>query len=372
MFCSNCGNEIQEGQTFCVKCGAPQKQAAPQGQQPVFGQMISQGQPQGAPQGYQQTPPQGQAPTQGPAGKPPRKISPTVIAAIVAGAAIVVTLVVLLVVFVLPKSAPTSSNPAASVDAPVNQGDSSQSADDTAANGSEANDAASNQDTLEKEREAAAAYFRGDWVLSGGMSDGQELDAEAIDALQQMGLYVYLQLNADDSAVMSLFGTDFDCIWQAKDASTVSLTMEGDTIDANLENNELILDVDGDVLEFRKGVIPEEAFASTTSSRSMLTGTYGGTGANAPADNRISVEIDGDNLIVRGNLSETIDGSYSGLADGDEWHFVLTPDTTYAEWTEFETPRTRDEFLSNIAPDHFVSLHIQVQNGYVVNMATSA
>ena len=70
----------------------------------------------------------------------------------------------------------------------------------------------------------AAANFQGDWMLSGGQQDGQELDAESIKAMEDMGLYVYIQLNEGGQAVISLFGTNTDGTWEAKDATTVALT----------------------------------------------------------------------------------------------------------------------------------------------------
>ena len=86
----------------------------------------------------------------------------------------------------------------------------------------------------------AAANFQGDWMLSGGQQDGQELDAESIKAMEDMGLYVYIQLNEGGQAVISLFGTNTDGTWEAKDATTVALTFEGDTADAKLEGDELV------------------------------------------------------------------------------------------------------------------------------------
>lgn len=107
-----------------------------------------------------------------------------------------------------------------------------------------------------------AANFQGDWMLSGGNSDGQELDAESIDAMEQMGLYVYIQLNEGGEAVMSLFGNNVTGTWEAKDATTVAITFEGDTADAKLEGDELVLAVDGDSLKFKKGEIPADALAA--------------------------------------------------------------------------------------------------------------
>lgn len=104
-----------------------------------------------------------------------------------------------------------------------------------------------------------AANFQGTWVLSGGNSQGQELTSEAIDAMNQMGMNVYIQLNEGGNAVISLFGSDMDGTWEAKDAKTVALTFEGDTAEATLEGDELVLAVEGDSLKFKKGEVPAAA-----------------------------------------------------------------------------------------------------------------
>lgn len=104
-----------------------------------------------------------------------------------------------------------------------------------------------------------AANFQGTWVLSGGNADGQEMTAEAIEAMEQMGLNVYIQLNEGGNAAISLFGTLYDGTWEAKDATTVALTFQGDTADAVLEGDELVLSVDGDSLKFKKGELPANA-----------------------------------------------------------------------------------------------------------------
>ncbi|MEC4184010.1 hypothetical protein VJ918_04230 [Adlercreutzia sp. R21] len=99
-------------------------------------------------------------------------------------------------------------------------------------------------------------------MLSGGQNDGQELDAESIEAMEQMGLYVYMQLNEGGNAVISLFGTNTNGTWEAKDANTVAITFEGDTADATLEGDELVLAVEGNSLKFKKGEIPADALAA--------------------------------------------------------------------------------------------------------------
>ena len=54
--------------------------------------------------------------------------------------------------------------------------------------------------------------------------------------------------------------------WEAKDANTVALTFEGDTADATLEGDELVLSVDGSSLKFKKGEIPADALAAGDTS----------------------------------------------------------------------------------------------------------
>lgn len=104
-----------------------------------------------------------------------------------------------------------------------------------------------------------ATNFQGNWVLSGGNNEGQELKAEDIDAMNQMGLNVYMQLNEGGNAVISLFGENVDGTWEAKDATTVAITFQGDTTDAKLEGDELVLSVEGNSLRFKKGDIPPAA-----------------------------------------------------------------------------------------------------------------
>ena len=99
-------------------------------------------------------------------------------------------------------------------------------------------------------------------MLSGGNADGKELTAKSIEAMEQMGLHVYIQMNEGGSAVVSLFGSDYDGTWEAKDATTVALTFEGDTADAVLEGDELVLSVEGDSLKFKKGELPADADAT--------------------------------------------------------------------------------------------------------------
>ena len=104
-----------------------------------------------------------------------------------------------------------------------------------------------------------ASNFQGDWVLSGGTSGGQEIDQEGIEGMKALGMNVYIQLNEDGSAVISLFGSDMAGTWSPKTATTADITLEGDTEEVKIENDELVLEADGDSLRFKKGEIPAAA-----------------------------------------------------------------------------------------------------------------
>lgn len=102
----------------------------------------------------------------------------------------------------------------------------------------------------------ATSPFQGDWVLSGGVADGQELDQQNLDAMEQMGLHVYVQFNEDGSLVLNMFGNEITGTWTAKDATTADITIQGDTEEVKIENDELKIEADGNALMFKKGEIP--------------------------------------------------------------------------------------------------------------------
>lgn len=108
-----------------------------------------------------------------------------------------------------------------------------------------------------------AANFQGNWVLTSGNVDGQEVTPEVMDEAAKLGMSIYMQFNEDGSCVLNVLGSEMQGTWEAKDATTVALTFEGDTADAKLEGDELVLSVDGSSLKFKKGTIPAEAAAGT-------------------------------------------------------------------------------------------------------------
>lgn len=103
------------------------------------------------------------------------------------------------------------------------------------------------------------ANFQGNWILSSGNVEGQEITEETLAQSQELGMTVYLQLNEGGSAVLSVLGTNMDGTWAAKDATTVELTFDGSTAEATLDGEELVMQQDGDSMRFKRGEIPPEA-----------------------------------------------------------------------------------------------------------------
>lgn len=116
-----------------------------------------------------------------------------------------------------------------------------------------------------------AAAFEGDWVLSGGTYQGDELDQTSIDAMQTMGMNVYVQLNADGSMVINMFTAEMEGTWKATSATTADVTLQGDTEEVKIVDGELVMEANGDSLRFKKGEIPEGAAATTPDAEESAT-----------------------------------------------------------------------------------------------------
>lgn len=96
------------------------------------------------------------------------------------------------------------------------------------------------------------ANFVGSWELSGGTLDGEELTDEYMDMLKEWGLNCILILDEDGTGVLDMFLEVADLKWEAKDATTVTITAEDESHDLKLKDDKLVLEVEGDKLIFTK------------------------------------------------------------------------------------------------------------------------
>lgn len=95
------------------------------------------------------------------------------------------------------------------------------------------------------------ANFIGDWELV-SIAGPNEVSAEDIETMKEIGLTVDLSLDEDGSAVFTLFGEDQgDCSWEAENASTGSFETEDQHADLELDGEgRLLLIQDDDVMTF--------------------------------------------------------------------------------------------------------------------------
>ena len=96
------------------------------------------------------------------------------------------------------------------------------------------------------------ANFVGSWQYSGGTLDGEELTDEYMDMLKEWGLNCILILDEDGTGVLDMFLEVADLKWEAKDATTVTITAEDESHDLKLKDDKLVLEVEGDKLIFTK------------------------------------------------------------------------------------------------------------------------
>ena len=111
------------------------------------------------------------------------------------------------------------------------------------------------------------ANFVGSWQYSGGTLDGEELTDEYMDMLEEGGVNrlrkergcmdiesgeVKLILDEDGAGTLDLFLEVVDLKWEAKDATTATVTAEDESHDLKLKDDKLVLEVDGDKFIFTK------------------------------------------------------------------------------------------------------------------------
>lgn len=107
-----------------------------------------------------------------------------------------------------------------------------------------------------------------------------------IDMMKAFGLNVELVFQNDDSFKLGMFGETIDGTWKATSADKVVLKAEGDEITCTLKDDVLSIDVEGDVMKFKKvSDEPKEIKAADFGSAS------GDSGTSATADQEV-VSID--------------------------------------------------------------------------------
>ncbi|MFR7733939.1 MAG: hypothetical protein ACLU7D_11655 [Collinsella sp.] len=87
---------------------------------------------------------------------------------------------------------------------------------------------------------------------SGGTVDGEELTDEYMKMLEDWGVHCVLILDEDGTGALDLFLEVVDLKWEAKDATTVTITAEDESHDMKLKDGKLIFEEDDGNLVFTK------------------------------------------------------------------------------------------------------------------------
>lgn len=92
----------------------------------------------------------------------------------------------------------------------------------------------------------------GSWELQSAEFDEGRLSPEALEEMGSRGLRVTLDMNGDGDALIDAFGDQQTGTWKIKDAETLSLTIDGESVEALLADGRLTLSLGGETMVFAK------------------------------------------------------------------------------------------------------------------------
>ena len=100
--------------------------------------------------------------------------------------------------------------------------------------------------------EELAGEFVGTWEMSHAEFEEGPVAEEDYDALADLGLHVTLDLSESGDILFDAFGSQFEGTWEIKDESTITATLDGESVDMPVEDDELVLDYMGETMYFEK------------------------------------------------------------------------------------------------------------------------
>lgn len=97
-----------------------------------------------------------------------------------------------------------------------------------------------------------AGEFVGTWEMSHAEFDEGPISEEEYDAVTDLGMHVTLDLSDSGDILLDSFGSQYNGTWEIKDETTVTVTLDGESVDMPLEDDELVLDYQGETMYFEK------------------------------------------------------------------------------------------------------------------------
>lgn len=94
--------------------------------------------------------------------------------------------------------------------------------------------------------------FVGEWELVGMTEDGVETPDEDLELMKSFGMNITLTLSDDKKASFDFMGEATEGTWEAKSASEIELSMEGEKIPLTLSHDELEMVGDEASMTFKR------------------------------------------------------------------------------------------------------------------------
>lgn len=125
------------------------------------------------------------------------------------------------------------------------------------------------------------AAWVGTWDLVEMEQGGEVTGSEDLEMLKSLGLDVYLELKADGTGALVLFGESMDGKWTAKSATEASFEIEGQAVDMKIANDKLTMEQNGSKLTFAKGASRSASAASASASAASESASAASESASA-------------------------------------------------------------------------------------------
>ncbi len=186
---------------------------------------------------------------------------------------------------------------------------------------------------------SARDSFVGTWQLYEADYEDDEYDADpdTIAAMAEAGLVATIDMDADGNLVFDMFGSVYEGTWEVKDASTVTINLEGDTEDCTIDGDLLTLEREGDKLVFEHIDSIPEMDHSDSESAIIDEGTEAEEQTNATSDSDETTiddlkdpEADANALAYVEDVTEVYSVSSNALVSDD---VAVTP---YAIGSDYE------------------------------------
>lgn len=97
-----------------------------------------------------------------------------------------------------------------------------------------------------------AGEFVGTWEMSHAEFEEGPISEEEYDAVTDLGMHVTLDLDESGDILLDAFGSQYNGTWEIKDESTVTVTLDGESVDMPVTDDELVLEYMGETMYFEK------------------------------------------------------------------------------------------------------------------------